>query len=149
MSTEFQCPTESDLEPVVDHLLTLIDRDREQAVVFALTGDLGAGKTTLVQRLAARLGVTQRVTSPTFTVMSQYEIEHPIAERLIHIDAYRIESEAECGPLRLSDVFADPAVIVCVEWPERIASILPERTVTLQFQIEADELRTITISPSE
>lgn len=92
MSTEFQCPTESDLEPVVDHLLTLIDRDREQAVVFALTGDLGAGKTTLVQRLAARLGVTQRVTSPTFTVMSQYEIEHPIAERLIHIDAYRIES---------------------------------------------------------
>src|SRR3712207_3691958 len=59
--------------------------------VISLTGDLGAGKTALVQGIAAALGVQQRVTSPTFTIVHQYDARYPF----IHIDVYRLNSFQE------------------------------------------------------
>lgn len=119
------------------------------AAVIALSGDLGAGKTTFVQTLARVLQIGEVVTSPTFTVMKQYAVpnQNPYGvERLVHIDAYRLESIAEVGPLRLLEIFATPHTLVCIEWAEKIAEILPPGTVKLDFKSVSETERLITIT---
>lgn len=115
------------------------------ATILALHGDLGAGKTTFVQTLARELGVTATVTSPTFVVMKQYELEEKSWQQLVHIDTYRFEDISEAGPLRFTELFQDPANIVCIEWAERIAELLPPTTTHLHFSITGEQ-RTLTIS---
>lgn len=80
-----------------------------------LSGDLGAGKTAFVQGLGHGLLVADRVTSPTFTIMQHYEGRLP----LHHVDAYRLDSEAEVFELALPEVLDDGGVMV-VEWGERV-----------------------------
>ena len=109
--------------------------------IVALTGDLGAGKTTLAQGIAAGLGITGRVTSPTFTLINQY---NPGTRNLllVHIDTYRLgegatSAEAEAANLGLDEIFADAAqpdshsngAVVVIEWAERIADLLPANTL--------------------
>lgn len=104
--------------------------------VIALSGDLGAGKTTLVQGLAAGLGVHARVTSPTFTLVGEYAGSH--GRRLLHIDLYRLgespeDAMAESATFGLADLLgtADDwdagygRQVVAVEWAERVAALLP------------------------
>jgi tRNA threonylcarbamoyladenosine biosynthesis protein TsaE len=114
------------------------------ALVIALHGDLGAGKTTFVQTVAAQLGITETVTSPTFVIMKSYETEGEVFTTLTHIDAYRIESIAEMAPLSFAQVLSTPHTLVCIEWAERIAPLLPDTTIHLTFTLQADETRTIT-----
>ncbi len=114
------------------------------ATVVALHGDLGAGKTTLVQAIARTLGVTETVTSPTFVVMKQYEIEHADFTTLVHIDAYRIETTDEMRPLGFAQLLAEPRTLICIEWAERIATLLPDTTVHMSLELNADGTRTLT-----
>ncbi len=86
-------------------------------VVF-LKGDLGAGKTTFVQGLAAGLGITTRIISPTFVVVRQYEIlDHEFAT-LYHLDLYRLKDESEVRSVDFNDCLDDKKGIVVIEWPE-------------------------------
>ena len=96
------------------------------ASVIALSGDLGAGKTALVQHIAQALGVTQIPPSPTFVIMRSYETKDEVFKRLVHIDAYRIEGTDELPPLHLDAEFSDADSLVCVEWPEKIATAIPQ-----------------------
>lgn len=114
------------------------------ATVLALHGDLGAGKTTFVQTLARTLGVTEAVTSPTFVVMKFYGIESPRFTSLIHIDAYRIETNDEMRPLGFAELLQQPHTLICIEWAEKIADLLPPETLHLTFALQADHTRTIT-----
>jgi tRNA threonylcarbamoyladenosine biosynthesis protein TsaE len=91
--------------------------------ILALSGDLGAGKTTLVQTLAKAFGITQTVQSPTFTILKSYEIVHPLYTHFVHIDAYRIADEAELVPIHFSE-YLSPQHFVCIEWPEQISQML-------------------------
>jgi tRNA threonylcarbamoyladenosine biosynthesis protein TsaE len=118
------------------------------ATVLCLLGDLGAGKTTFVQTLARALGITQVVTSPTFGIMKRYSISQPGSRftTLIHMDAYRIESEAELAPLRFSEVVGDTQGLICIEWADRIASALPDKRVTLVIENTVGTKRTITLT---
>lgn len=121
----------------------------ETAAVLALRGDLGAGKTTFVQALAQVLRIPDIVTSPTFTIMKQYIVPQQNAygiERLVHIDAYRLESSSEVGPLRLAEFFATPHTLVCIEWPEKIADNLPQSTIRLDFKSVSETERLVTIT---
>ncbi len=118
----------------------------EEATVIALSGDLGAGKTTLVQQFAKELGITEIVTSPTFTIMKIYPVsENQVFSQLVHMDAYRIESLEELGPLRLAEILATPKTLVCIEWAEKISPILPPETVYLSLTTRGEEVREITI----
>jgi len=92
--------------------------------IFALHGVLGAGKTQLVKGLARGLGYHGDVTSPTFTIVHEY-----FGGRLplYHIDLYRIQTEKEAVDIGLEEYLPGDGVTV-IEWPERIASILPPRT---------------------
>jgi tRNA threonylcarbamoyladenosine biosynthesis protein TsaE len=97
--------------------------------VISLTGDLGAGKTALVQGLAAALGVERRVTSPTFTIVHQYDGRFPI----IHLDIYRLQSFQEVIDLGFEE-FLDPDSIVAIEWGEAISPMLPRRYLEIEMR---------------
>lgn len=96
--------------------------------VLSLNGDLGAGKTVFVQGLAAALGVTQRVTSPAFTIVHEYEARWPI----LHIDVYRLSSYQEVIDLGFEELI-DPGAILVVEWGEAVAPLLPRRYLDIEM----------------
>lgn len=116
--------------------------------VIALRGDLGAGKTRLTQGIAAGLGVTARVTSPTFTLVNQYQT--PDQRELVHIDSYRLgegntAAELEAATLGLEDILAEEKAIVVIEWAERVAPLLPldRLEIALAYDDQAMTTRTI------
>jgi tRNA threonylcarbamoyladenosine biosynthesis protein TsaE len=96
--------------------------------VLALHGDLGTGKTFFTQCLAAALGVTRNVGSPTFALVSEYAGRLP----LNHIDLYRIRSPREALGMGL-DEYLHPAGVTVIEWAERAATLLPPSTIHLRF----------------
>lgn len=108
-------------------------------MIVALSGPLGAGKTTLVQTLAHRLGVEGRPRSPTFSLLRTYTLpkEQNGIKRLVHIDAYRLENASDVYALDLESELAEPGTIVAMEWPEQIGESLktlgvPMLEVTIQ-----------------
>lgn len=105
----------------------------------ALHGDLGVGKTTFVQGFARGLGVTGAVTSPTFTVFNLYRAG---AKTLIHLDAYRLRSDAEVEALMVDDFLRDPWWLV-VEWPERFGHGVPTDAQHLDLSIRPDGSHTL------
>src|SRR5918911_2290651 len=88
--------------------------------VVGLAGDLGAGKTRLVQGAAAALGVQDPVLSPTFMLLREYDGDVPVN----HVDAYRLSGPAELEDLGIENVL-DPGTVVFVEWADRVAQALP------------------------
>lgn len=100
-------------------------RTLPRPAVVALSGELGAGKTTLVRAVAAALGVTERVTSPTFALVHRYAGD---GVKLYHVDAYRLRADDEARDLGFDDMLADPSSIVVVEWPERLGARAPAFT---------------------
>jgi tRNA threonylcarbamoyladenosine biosynthesis protein TsaE len=105
---------------------------------LALHGDLGVGKTTFVQGLAHGLGITDTVTSPTFTIFTL----HRGRTNLLHLDAYRLENAHQVEDLLLSDFMISPWCLA-VEWPEKIAGWLPAGTLHLELGILADQRHTL------
>lgn len=109
--------------------------------VIALSGDLGAGKTCLVQGLAAGLGVGGPVTSPTFVLVAEYAGRLP----LYHVDLYRTERLEEIRALGLEEMFDGDGVTV-VEWAEKADPILPARTIRVRIEGVGDEPREIEVA---
>lgn len=117
----------------------------DRATVVLLDGDLGSGKTTLVQTLGRQLGITEPITSPTYTIFQTYELTERNFSTLIHMDAYRIEDEAELVPLRLKELLATPGVLICIEWGSRIASAIPTVDARLTLTADSNSARTVTL----
>lgn len=134
---------------VTDVILLALERQKDKAVVLALKGDLGAGKTTFVQELARQLGVTETVTSPTFTIMKQYQTTHAQFPLLVHIDAYRIEQPNELGPLRFSSALEQSNTLMCIEWPEKITPALPLDHILISIEIEESKRRIAQVTGEE
>ncbi len=113
-------------------------QDERSARVVALSGDLGAGKTTFVRGIARYFGVEEQITSPTFTIEQAYALPRGPFKKLVHIDAYRIEDVRELEPLRFEEMCADRDALVLIEWPERLAQALPEgaRRISLVYRDE-------------
>ncbi len=109
--------------------------------VICLSGDLGAGKTTLVQGIAQGWGSIDAVSSPTFVLVNTYR--KPSGEKLFHLDAYRIESAREAEDLDLDIMFEEGAFIV--EWAERIQEVLPTERLSITLSWVADEHRAMSI----
>lgn len=118
--------TKEQVTLVAKRVLAEIKKQNAVASLIALQGDLGAGKTTLVQSIAALLGITETVNSPTFVIAKFYDTTHNDFKRLVHIDAYRIESASELDVLGWQALLNDPDNLIIVEWPERISGSLPE-----------------------
>jgi tRNA threonylcarbamoyladenosine biosynthesis protein TsaE len=121
------------LQTFVRRVLGRIPHKTCGAVVLALSGELGSGKTTFVQMLARELGVTDTVQSPTYVLMKKYQTTNPVFSTLVHIDAYRLERPEEFKALEPEKFLHDPASLVVIEWPERVAGELPTPDLTLRF----------------
>ena len=114
------------------------------AMILALHGDLGAGKTAFAQGVAAALGVTELVASPTFVIEKIYDLPASAAfRRLTHIDAYRLAGGDDLAKLGFADICADPANLIVLEWPERVADILPEGVIPIHFTFMSEAVRKI------
>ncbi len=109
-------------------------------VTLALHGDLGVGKTTLVQGLARGLGIAGAVTSPTFNILHLYRGTCT----LVHLDAYRLDNARQLDELMLDDFLVSP-YCVAVEWPDRIATWLPADALHLSLDIEAPGRHRLTL----
>jgi tRNA threonylcarbamoyladenosine biosynthesis protein TsaE len=112
--------------------------------VISLSGDLGAGKTVFVQGLGAALGVRQRITSPSFTLVHEYSGRYQI----LHLDVYRLQSIQEVLDLGFEELL-DPGAILLVEWGEAVRPLLPARyrEVELRSSGDDDSERQITFVP--
>jgi tRNA threonylcarbamoyladenosine biosynthesis protein TsaE len=110
--------------------------------VVGLAGDLGAGKTRLVQGAAAALGVEDPVLSPTFMLLREYDGDLPVH----HVDAYRLAGPVELEDLGLDEVLA-PDAVAFVEWADRVAVVLPESWLELVLYIRDDDTREVDVRP--
>ncbi len=121
-----------------------LDRNNTKAVIIALRGELGAGKTTFAQQLARQFGITETLQSPTYVLMKKYAMPtnrnaFGLPRRfktLIHIDAYRLEKPEEFSALRPEQFLDDPSVLVVVEWPEKLGDLLPKPDISIVFSSE-------------
>ncbi len=109
---------------------------QDRASLVTLQGDLGAGKTTLVQHLAKALGIEGPVQSPTYVIMKTYEATHERFKTLVHIDAYRFDEPSQFSVLRPHEFMNDPATLVCIEWPEKLGDALPTPDIALKLSSE-------------
>ena len=102
----------------------------EAGQIYTLSGDLGTGKTVFAQGMAAGLGITEPVTSPTFTIVQEYrEGRLP----LYHFDVYRIEEPEEMEEVGLDDYLYGDGVCL-IEWAERIRELLPEHVISVTIR---------------
>jgi len=111
--------------------------------VIALSGEMGAGKTVFAKGAALALGITEEVTSPTFTIVKSYRGRDNII--LHHFDAYRLSGIEEAEDSGLCDLIGEPDSICVIEWPERIRELLPEVTAWVEIRRINDTKREITI----
>jgi len=135
ITVESQCV--GDTHKLARHLLKQVPG----RMVLALHGDLGSGKTCFVQGLAAALGIDRPVTSPTFTLVHEYQGTRP----LVHVDLYRLRDSLDALMLGMEDYFESDG-ITAVEWSERAEDIFPSDTIRLYFEIlPGSQARRITI----
>ena len=120
--------TENELEKVSQ---VIIDLAKEYKIV-AFRGDLGAGKTTLIKNMCNLLGVKDDVSSPTFSIVNEYESSG--SESVFHFDFYRLESEEEAYDIGVEDYFYGGNLCL-IEWPSKIEGLLPEKRLEVYIDI--------------
>lgn len=112
-----------------------------QGDVIALTGELGAGKTTLIQGIAEGLGVKDYVTSPTFIIINEYRGRLPF----YHVDLYRLEDLTEIEELGIEEYFSKGGVCV-IEWAEKLEKLLPDEAEKIKIKLLSENEREICVS---
>lgn len=109
--------------------------------IYALTGDLGSGKTTFVQGFAQGLGISSKIISPTFILMRKY------GDNFYHVDLYRFENniESEIRNLGLTDIWGKPGNVVIIEWAEKLNDLIPKGSTWIKFEVLDENRRKITM----
>lgn len=134
-----------DFKSFVEKFLQTI-KQKETALIIALSGNLGAGKTTLVQFAAEYFNITENITSPTFVIQKEYEIEyHHFLKKMIHVDAYRLENASELEYLGWDENINNPDNIIFIEWPEQVSGINMPNVTTINIKILENDIREIEI----
>jgi len=112
--------------------------------VVAFVGCLGSGKTCLAKGIALGLGIADNITSPTYTIINEYQSEKESSPTLLHIDAYRLNNDKD-----FEDIGGDEAIngggISIIEWSERIPKSIPENSIKISMEITSPLSRTIKI----
>jgi len=114
--------------------------------VLCLSGELGAGKTTLTRGVARAWGARENATSPTFTLVNEYTRTSD-TQRFYHMDGYRLSGAVEAQTTAFEDILDAPGVIV-IEWPERIVGILPDDRLWIDITRTGEGQRTFALKPS-
>jgi len=141
--------SEKETEKIAEFLLK---KYLNEPVIFALTGDLGCGKTVFSRKIGHLLGVKEKITSPTFVIYNEYQIKNfqfPISnfQKFLHFDLYRISADYELDEIKFFELFKNN--IVCIEWPENMGEKNFEKlkkenkVVTIQFKYIDEKTREI------
>jgi tRNA threonylcarbamoyladenosine biosynthesis protein TsaE len=136
------CPVE--IQFSLDNIASAAHTFWQQAgnhTIFAFHGALGAGKTTFIKQLCELKGVTSPVSSPTFSIINQYD--YP-GGSLFHIDLYRLKDEDEAMRAGVEDCLYSGNICL-VEWPERASGLFPDNTVSVYFAVVDPKTRIISI----
>ena len=110
--------------------------------IVTFEGEMGAGKTTLIRALCAALGVADDVSSPTFALVNEYRDGHD--KPVYHFDFYRLDSEEEAARLGAAEYF-DSGYLCLVEWPGRVASLLPPARLQVELRVTGPASRHLSI----
>ena len=128
------------------------NREKRSAVIIALTGDLGSGKTAFAQGFLEYFGV-KRANSPTFVIMKKYSPAKIFQKKnlggqgqviyLYHIDCYRIRSSRDLVELGFKEIAGNPHNTILIEWAERVNDLLPKNTIRINFKHKSENERII------
>jgi tRNA threonylcarbamoyladenosine biosynthesis protein TsaE len=129
-----------DIESVAQQVLAALTTK-----TILLKGSMGVGKTTFVKALAKVLGSQDAVSSPTFSIVNEYELSDGL---LYHFDMYRLKNEDEALQFGIEDYLSSNQWIV-MEWPEKIPSLLPENYDIIEFDLNNDYSRTLKLNKNE
>ena len=127
----------SDIESTASQILKYI---KSKNVLFS--GEMGSGKTTLIKELVKQSGSKDRVSSPTYSLVNEYE---GITNSVYHFDFYRIEDELEAYDMGFEE-YLDSSNQVFIEWPEKIPNLWPQHYSLLEFTAEDEQTRTIVLT---
>jgi len=147
---------EKDIPKIADKLaglikkLSLSPQKSNLAVVVALVGDLGSGKTFFTRAFAEILGIKEKVVSPTFVMMKKFLILNPEFKKLgfkklAHFDIYRLEKKEEMAVFGWEELIADSSNIIFIEWAEKIAGLLTLSHFFIKFNHTDEKIRDIDI----
>ena len=120
----------------------LIRQRPKKALIVALEGELGAGKTTFIKGFSKALGIREKVHSPTFVLIHRHKIR---GKNLYHVDAYRLKSGKDLLKLGIKEIFANPKNIVLIEWADRVKRIIPKNAVWIRLEHLSKNERKVTI----
>lgn len=133
-------------QKIAELLVKTISKDSNNPNIFALQGDLGAGKTTFIQGIAKALKIKEKILSPTFVIMKKFPLDKklPFSE-LYHFDCYRFDQPQEVLVLGFKEIINNPKNIVFIEWPEKIKTLIPKNAIWINFEVVGKNKRSITI----
>lgn len=135
----------AETEKFAEDFLCQLKPRTNRATLIGLHGDLGSGKTAFVKLVAKILGVKEEITSPTFLIVKSYKLQVTSYKSLIHIDSYRLEKGEELIKLGFNDLLKDPNNLIFLEWPERVAEILPKDYLRIDFKFVDETTREISM----
>jgi tRNA threonylcarbamoyladenosine biosynthesis protein TsaE len=128
---------------VLNHVAHDIIEYLTDSKIILFCGEMGAGKTTLIKEICKQLGVTDTMSSPTFSVVNEYRTS---GNKIIyHFDLYRIKNMEECLDLGMEE-YLDSGNYCFIEWPEVALPLLPVKYYSLSITTEKDNTRSITLS---
>lgn len=122
----------SEIDSIAMHLLSKVN---SKTLLFY--GDMGAGKTTLIQALVKALGAPDLASSPTFSLVNEYQTDQG---RIFHFDFYRIKNETEALDMGIED-YLDTDTWKFIEWPQKIENLLPKEAQKLEVLVESEGVR--------
>jgi len=138
MSKKFEVPDQEALLSVAQELLSSLKNK-----VVLLKGDMGAGKTTLVKAVCSVLGVEDEVSSPTFSLVNEYQGAR--GELILHFDWYRLEDPIEALEIGFED-YLERGDYLFMEWPEKISTLIPPNFDLINIEVISAERRLIHLS---
>ena len=134
--------SETDLERVADELISQFSKYK----VWLFTGEMGAGKTTLIKAVCSQLGVSDKMSSPTFPIVNEYRTDSE--EELYHFDFYRMEDPKEAINIGIEDYFFSGNRCF-IEWPQVVAAFLPDKYLEISIKLVDGNTRHLTTSFNE
>lgn len=135
---EFKITTHNEKETI--ELAQNFESEKFPNMIICLDGELGSGKTIFTKGIANALGITESITSPTFTIIKEYEGELP----LYHMDVYRLDGKVD--DLGIEEYYTKKGITI-IEWSDTIVDYLPEKRLDIKIRVINEDTRSITLIP--
>lgn len=135
---EYKITTKNEMDTI--EIAQNFESEKFPNMIICLDGELGSGKTVFTKGIANALGVKESITSPTFTIIKEYDGELP----LYHMDVYRLNGSVE--GTGIEEYFHKGGVVV-IEWADMIHDILPEERLDIKFKVVGENSRVLILKP--